>query len=46
MQGRSRKYKWFEKKLIRYLDLRAYKYDQDKCALRWIFIEKKLLNFA
>ena len=35
-----------EKKLIQYLDLRAHKYYQDKCGVRWIFMEHKCLNFA
>ena len=45
MRGRSRKCVKIEKKLIRYLDLRVHKYDQDKCGLRWIFMENKLLKF-
>jgi len=46
MRGRSRKYVEIEKKLIQYLDLRAQKYAQDKCGVRWIFIEKICLKFA
>ena len=46
MRGCSRKYLKIEKKLIQYLDLCEHKYAQDKCGVKWIFMEKKCLNFA
>ena len=41
IRGRSCKYVEIDKKLIQYLDLRAHKYAQDKCGLRWIIMENK-----
>ena len=46
MWGHSRKYVEIEKKLIQYLDLSAHKYAQEKCGLKWIFMENKCLKSA
>ena len=46
IRGRRRKYVEIEKKLIRYLDLCAHKYTQDKCGVSRIFMEKKCSKFA
>ena len=46
MRDHSRKYVEIERKLIEYLDLRAQKYVQDKCGVRWIFMEKECLKSA
>ena len=46
IRGHSRKCAEIEKKLIQYLDLRAHRYAQDTCGVRWIFMENKCLKFA
>ena len=46
IRSRSNKYVEMEKKLIQYLDLRAHRYAQDTCGVRWIFMENKCLKFA